>query len=260
MDGTLLDATGAIPDSFWPVFHALRSHGLQVAVASGRQYASLRRLFNAEAPDMIYIAENGAHVVRDGTEVSSSPLDPALCARVVDTARALAKQRDLGLVWCGRDSAYVERDDPAFLAEARRYYSDLIPGANLNACPEEALKFSVLDLEGASDQVVESLTEAADPCNVVRASRTWVDIMDPAINKGVGIRALQQELGIPAAQTMAFGDYLNDLELMDAAHYSYAMANAHPDVIARARYRAPSNAEHGVITILARLLVTLEAA
>jgi hydroxymethylpyrimidine pyrophosphatase-like HAD family hydrolase len=65
---------------------------------------------------------------------------------------------------------------------------------------------------------------------------------------------LQKALGVTPAQTAAFGDYLNDLEMLQAADLSYAVANAHPDVARVARYTAPSNLEEGVITVLHRLL------
>jgi hydroxymethylpyrimidine pyrophosphatase-like HAD family hydrolase len=40
---------------------------------------------------------------------------------------------------------------------------------------------------------------------------------------------------------------MNDIEMMGAAYYSYAMENAFPPVKEAARFVAPSNAEHGVI-------------
>ena len=46
----------------------------------------------------------------------------------------------------------------------------------------------------------------------------------------------------------------DDLEMLRAADRSYAMADAHPDVAAVARHRAPSNAEAGVVSVLERLL------
>ena len=45
---------------------------------------------------------------------------------------------------------------------------------------------------------------------------------------------------------MAFGDYLNDIELLRTAGESYAMANAHEQLAALAKYRCPSNDEDGV--------------
>ena len=58
---------------------------------------------------------------------------------------------------------------------------------------------------------------------------------------------------------MVFGDYLNDLERLDAADWSFAMANAHPEVVRRARHMAPSNDnndnnDNGVLRTIARVL------
>jgi hydroxymethylpyrimidine pyrophosphatase-like HAD family hydrolase len=41
---------------------------------------------------------------------------------------------------------------------------------------------------------------------------------------------IQKRFGIKTDETMAFGDYLNDLEMLQQAGYSFAMANAHPDI------------------------------
>lgn len=89
---------------------------------------------------------------------------------------------------------------------------------------------------------------------VVVSGDHWVDIMNLTANKGEGIRHLQQSLGITRAQTMVFGDFLNDLEMMDAGEYSFAMANAHPALRARARYVAPSNTQNGVVRTIASVL------
>jgi len=48
-------------------------------------------------------------------------------------------------------------------------------------------------------------------------------------------------------QDMVFGDFLNDLEMMDAATYSFAMANAHPLLKEQASWVAPTNNANGVV-------------
>jgi len=58
----------------------------------------------------------------------------------------------------------------------------------------------------------------------------------------------------PPEQTAAFGDYLNDAELLAAAGTSYAMANGHPQLKAAADHIAPSNEENGVVRVLQQLL------
>ena len=53
---------------------------------------------------------------------------------------------------------------------------------------------------------------------------------------------------------MAFGDYLNDLEMMSSAYHSYAMENAHDDLKKVARFRAKSNDESGVVHAIKAML------
>ena len=62
------------------------------------------------------------------------------------------------------------------------------------------------------------------------------------------------DLGVEAADVIAFGDMPNDLPMLAWAGTSYAMADAHPDVAAVARHRAPSNADAGVVTVIEGLL------
>ena len=53
---------------------------------------------------------------------------------------------------------------------------------------------------------------------------------------------------------MAFGDYFNDVGMLDAAYYSFAMDNAHPDIRAHARFVAPPNTANGVVRTIRSVL------
>lgn len=254
MDGTLLDETGGIPDAFWPLLARLVERGMVFAPASGRQYTALAGMFAQAGPGVALIAENGAYVVRDGQEVSSSLVDAEFSAHAVEVAREVAKVHNIGLVWSGRRSAYVERADAAFVEQASWFYTSLEVVDDLMQVPEQALKFAVYDFDGGSAGSRALLTEALRPFQVVMSSEHWMDIMDPAVNKGVALRALRAAVGATPEQTMVFGDYLNDLEMFTEATHSFAMANAHPKLTRAARYIAPSNTDHGVITTMAQLL------
>ena len=72
--------------------------------------------------------------------------------------------------------------------------------------------------------------------------------------KGRALTALAEAMGVDKRQTAAFGDYLNDLELLEAAGTAWAMDNAHPDIKAIADHIAPPNTEAGVVTVLRTLL------
>jgi Cof subfamily protein (haloacid dehalogenase superfamily) len=258
MDGTLLDAAGQVPAELWPVLKRLRAQGLVFAVASGRQYPTLRRYFEPSPEGMAYIAENGAYVVRDGVEISANPIGSTVAIKAVTAIRAVRPTHDVGAVWSTRSAAYAERRDPAFLRAAETFYPCLTVVDDLLEIKEEAIKIAVYDSGDPEHGSARVLRVKSHPLKLVISSPHWLDIMDPAADKGAALRALQATLGVTPDQTMAFGDYLNDLELMDAATHSFAMANAHPAVIRRAEHLAPSNDEHGVVAVLTELVEQLD--
>ncbi|MFF3908017.1 Cof-type HAD-IIB family hydrolase [Streptomyces sp. NPDC001848] len=255
MDGTLLDGGGRLPEGLWPLLAELRRRDVLFSPASGRQYATLARQFAEAGDGMVFVAENGTYVVRDGVELSSDPLDPTVAARVVATTRRLvADGVDVGAVLCGKKSAYVERTDEAFLTEVRRYYALLRTVDDLTTVDDEFLKVALYDFGPVARTTAPALEPLTSTHQVVVSSDHWVDIMNRTANKGAALRRLQSDLGITPAQTLAFGDYHNDLEMLDAAEWSFAMTNAHPDVRRRARYLAPPNTENGVLRTITRLL------
>ncbi|MGW7418750.1 HAD hydrolase family protein, partial [Streptomyces sp. NPDC054813] len=133
------------------------------------------------------------------------------------------------------------------------------PGPHVNpppppAGPHDVIKVALFDFGPAERTTAPALAGFAGTHQVVVSGEHWVDVMNRTANKGTALRGLQRELGITPAQTMVFGDYLNDLEMLDAAEWSFAMANAHPDVISRARHLAPSNNDNGVLRTVARVL------
>ncbi|MFI5972807.1 Cof-type HAD-IIB family hydrolase [Streptomyces sp. NPDC051452] len=255
MDGTLLDDAGNPPAQLPQLLAQLRQRGILFSPASGRQYATLARLFEGFDDGMAYIAENGTHVVRDGQEIGSDPLDPAVAARLVKTARRLADDGvDIGAVVCAKNCAYTERTDDAFLAEVAKYYVAHQNVEDATTVEGEINKVALFDFGPAARATAPALAEFADTHQVVVSSEHWIDVMSRTANKGAALRRLQHDLGITPSQTLVFGDYLNDLEMLDAAEWSFAMSNAHPDVLERARHVAPSNNDNGVLRTIERLL------
>jgi Cof subfamily protein (haloacid dehalogenase superfamily) len=255
LDGTLLGSDGEVPTGLWPILRTMRERGIVFAPASGRQYATLLRLFEQAAEGMPFIAENGTFVVRDNQEISSAPLAAGTVTAALVSLEALrTRGGDIGVVVCGKRRAFVERTDELFLEEVRKYYVAFDTVADLRAVEEEAIKLAVFDFGDAAVSTAASLASVAETNQVVVSGPHWVDVMARGANKGTALRALQAELGITRDQTAAFGDYLNDLEMLQAAGLSYAMENAHPDVKEAARFRAPHHEVGGVITVLTQLL------
>ena len=105
MDGTLLDDQKRFPPKLDELLDELDSRGIVFAPASGRQVWTLLDMF-PNRPGMTVIAENGAIVMKDGVEVSSSPLDHETVSRAIDLVRTEVKAgRNAGLLLCGKQFA-----------------------------------------------------------------------------------------------------------------------------------------------------------
>ena len=248
MDGTLLDDEHAIHDEFWPLIDALHARGIVFCPASGRQYSNLLERFEPIADEVIFISENGTYVVRNGIELCSDGLETPVARALVRVVRELKSGiADVGAVLCGKHSAYVERRDEPFLEQVRKYYHRLEIVDDLLAVEDDFIKVAVFDFESAERVSVQAFDPFRKTHQVVVSGANWMDVMALQANKGKALRLVQQALGVSREQTMVFGDYLNDLEMMDAAAYSFAMANAHPLLKERARYLSPGNTDNGVV-------------
>lgn len=253
MDGTLLNSEGHVPEGFWGLLNQLRARGVAFAPASGRQLATLKVQFERAGEPISFIAENGTIVVHDGEIISLTTLDPDAVHAIINAVRTSGV--DMGVVVCRPECAYVERHDAAFRSEGSKYYLSLAEIEDLHeVVNDEVIKVAVFTFGDAETQVAPILREAAPSQKVVVSGKNWVDVMDQSADKGRALEKLCDAMGIPVSQSLAFGDYLNDMELLQAAGTSYAMANAHPDIMAIADKMAPSNADAGVLLVLKEML------
>lgn len=255
MDGTLLDDENAIHDDFWPLIDQLHARGILFCPASGRQYYSLLQRFKPIADELIFIAENGTFVVQKGVELSSDCLTASATHELIREARALkAREKDVRAVLCGKRSAYVESGDIAFFEEIVKYNYRLAQVDDLMTVEDDILKLAVFTVRSSETVIYPAFRRFYATHQVVVSGEHWLDVMAPQANKGAGIRHIQKKLGISRDQTMVFGDFLNDLEMMDEASYSFAMANAHPQLKARARFLSPGNTDNGVVRTIKSVL------
>lgn len=255
MDGTLLDDEHAIHDDFWPLIEELHRRDIIFCPASGRQYYSLLERFAPVADDLIFIAENGTYVVQQERELSSDCLALADARALLAAYRELREQEaDVSAVLCGKRSAYIEGGTPEFHAEVGKYYPRLEVASDLLMIEDDILKVAFFTPRSSEALIYPAFRPFSAQHQVVVSGAHWLDVMAAGVNKGSGIRHIQQMLGITAEQTMVFGDFLNDLEMMDEARYSFAMANAHPQLKERANYLAPGNTDNGVVRTIKAVL------
>lgn len=251
LDGTLLNDRKEVPPDFVPAVEALYRRGVRFVLASGRQYFNLAAMFASVADKLFYFAENGG-LVFDGAEmISCSPIPDDILPGLCRAGAAIGAP----LVLSGVQSAYIgsscgatARENTAMYYRKRTFADD--PLAAARAAGDSVVKVAVFDAVDAAVRCEPEFAQFRPRLKVTLAGRNWVDVMRADVNKGIALEFLQHRLGIAPEQCMAFGDYPNDLEMLRQAGFGFAMANSHPDLLAAAKYRAPSNEQDGVMRVL----------
>jgi hydroxymethylpyrimidine pyrophosphatase-like HAD family hydrolase len=77
-----------------------------------------------------------------------------------------------------------------------------------------------------------------------------VEIAAAGVSKAAALAELCEELGVMPAEVVAFGDYPNDLPMLEWAGHAVAVANAHPEVLAAVTEVTASNDDDGVAVVL----------
>ena len=86
------------------------------------------------------------------------------------------------------------------------------------------------------------------------SSKNWLDISDQQATKGNALIKIQKLLNISREETLVFGDYHNDIEMLKEADFSFSMKNAHKDITRIANYTTESNDHFGVERVLSDLV------
>lgn len=244
MDGTLLNDEKKIDDRFWGVHDRLTKKGIHFLIASGRQYYNIFEYVKHLKSNIIILAENGSIIMEDGKELFSKCLPKEDAIKLIEVGRKIPTGH---LIFCGKKKAYIEDTIPEFIVELEKYYKEYEVVRDITKVDDEALKITVCDLTGAEKNSYPYYREYCDKYKVAISGEIWVDVVDKDINKGLALKILQKKLGIKKSETMVFGDYLNDYELMQQGDYSFAMDNAHPDLKAIAKYNGGDNNDAGVV-------------
>ncbi|WP_234734168.1 Cof-type HAD-IIB family hydrolase [Tellurirhabdus bombi] len=252
MDGTLLNTKGELGPTFFTVFSQLKNQGILFAAASGRQFFNLQKRFDLIKDEMIFIAENGSYVVYKETELLVQDLPADTVKELIQIARTIPNTFP---IICGKKRAYIETSDPELVNRLRLYFERFeIVNDLLDVKDDQFLKVTVCDLSGSEKNSYPYFQHLSDALQVKVSGPIWLDMSHKLADKGRALNVVQAHFGVTFDQTMVFGDYLNDLEMMQQAHHSYAMANAHPDVKKVAQFTAKSNDENGVLEVISEFL------
>lgn len=247
MDGTLLDSNKNLPRDFIPW---VSNHSeIQTVIASGRQYYTLREAFAPIKEQLIFIAENGGLVFEEEQVIYKNEIskeDILCCLDALDGIPGIA------LILCGAKSAYMKHGSEIVEKNGHMYYARLQFTEDLYTCVEkdDIVKIAIFVEEEKAEEFLRNFPKMPDNLLAALSGDSWIDISNKSVNKGEAIQAIQSHLNISQKESMAFGDYLNDYEMLLYCEESYAMENAHPKLKKIAKHIAASNDDQGVMRVL----------
>ncbi|WP_308993200.1 Cof-type HAD-IIB family hydrolase [Mariniflexile litorale] len=252
MDGTLLNHKNEVSHRFFSQFKELKKRNIHFVAASGRQYQSIIEKLDAIKNDISIIAENGGMMKYDNEE----HILLKLTSENITTSIGILRQiNGAHIVLCGRKSAYIETSNPDFISKFTKYYSEYQIVKDLTQVTNDNfLKIAVFHFECSEENILPHLTALKNDMQIIVSGKNWLDISHIKANKGYALSILQKKLGVTKEETMVFGDYNNDLQMLELAYFSYAMENAHAEVKKTARFETKSNSEEGVELILEQLI------
>lgn len=247
LDGTLLPPSKILPLQTFAYIEKLAKKGIIFAPASGRQLPNLKKLFEPVLDKIAIIAENGGLVWYGGEIIYTDPTPADGVKYALDIIRA---QSELYPLLSCADCAYYESDHEPFINKVKASYSSTKKVENLDEAASEqtVLKISIWDgLAPCAEHGGKILTPLIKGLRTIVSGYDWMDVSVAHANKGRALQALMQALGVNRDECAAFGDHMNDYEMLLAAGKPYVTANAFPALREKIGEVILSNAEFGVL-------------
>jgi len=273
LDGTLLDRAGRVPEAHREAVLEAREHGLEVVIATGRNWAESADALRSIDDHGVMICAGGAmlcgslegEVIRSRTLPSDRVAD--IAERIIAHGHLAHLLQDHGR--CEVDYILVGRSEPDpattwWLREhdVRARFVDDLDGIDLTTTMRVGTVGTSSTLHSAVDEVRATWGDAITLQHwpaVVESAATGttthlLEIFDRGVDKWAMIVELIADRGLRPEQVVAIGDGLNDVMMVREAGTGIAMGQADPRVGEVADHVVASNEEAGVAEAIRHVL------
>ncbi len=269
LDGTLLDADHRVPQRNREALHRAHAAGIRVVLCTGRSFVETLPVLDEIGLDLdAAVTASGAIVI---DVASSRTIQRASIAR--DTSLELTAwfaRRGYPVLWLlDREQAGFdgyEFDGPRRCAGYDRWLERTpCDVKRLTGVPDEfsePVRISVIDqrhvLSGISQELRREFNGRLTH-NHLRAPTYDVSVIEafaPQVNKWYGIQALCRRWNIDPRRTVAIGDDVNDIDMLQSAGLGAVVANAMPEARQAADREIAANNACGVADLVDEILRT----
>lgn len=258
LDDTLLDKNLQISEENRQALALARRAGVAVTLATGRMYRSALPFAQELEIDAPLITYQGALVKHPVTQevLLHRPVPLQYALDIIARVNTLGYHINVYL----DDRLYVERHTEEMLlyqsisrvnAEA---VGPLIPF--LKQAGEEPTKVLVIAREEQLDELAGELRSLyGEKLHITKSKPYFLEFSHPGATKGHALASVAAYCGLEPGEVIAVGDSYNDLEMIDWAGLGVVVANARPEIQARADYVTASNEENGVARVVEKFIL-----
>jgi Cof subfamily protein (haloacid dehalogenase superfamily) len=258
LDDTLLRDDLTISSYSQEVIQKVREAGVAVTLATGRMFPSAFAYAEQLGFEMPLITYQGALIKNafSGEVIYCCPLQREAAQLVIEYGR----KHKLHINFYLDDKLYVERITPQGEHYERHVGVPFTKVDDLEELLAAGLPYKLLLIDDEERlpehklQLQELFAAEGLDVYLAKSKPTYLEVNDPQATKGNALRKLADRLGVQREEVMACGDSFNDLDMLEYAGIGVAVANAYPEVRARARYVTASNNDDGVALALVKFI------
>lgn len=268
LDGTILDADGRPHLADAEALKALSTAGVPATIVTGRAYPRMREIARSLGVLGPVACLDGGHIVNTGSDETT--VFHEIPVATVDSVLSRLSRTALHVCVCGRHTVLHEpaSEDFARLLLRRSERTHAIAsllGPELERCDGISAVFAFGlrdDVEHGADSIDADITVGVLPLRANRPRGLWVLVARPnEASKGAALEHLAAIYGVDMAQTVAVGDWLNDIPMLSIAGTSFAMKHATADVQSAATHVVPRTTDDGgAVAWIARKYFGVEVA
>ncbi len=257
VDGTLINRRGVLTERTASALRALAEAGVITALATGRPWPQAQSVVRQASGVSYAVCLNGA-VVMDavaGEQIADRAMTHIEAIEAAEIARKLVPDVRLGLDLADGRHVWEHRFAPAMPVDLLADISVERVDDALSAVDGPVLTWLVHAPSVDTLTIIDELAPDMPLGTEIRPSGLdMAEIAAAGVSKSAGLEIICRRYGFDAAEVLAFGDGLNDIDMLRWAGQAVAMSNA-PDSVRDAADRiAPSNEDDGVAVVVEAML------
>ncbi|GGE40831.1 phosphatase [Pullulanibacillus camelliae] len=239
LDGTILNSHKKIPESTREAIRILRQKGVTPAIATGRA-PFMFEWIRQELGINTFVSFNGQYVVHEGKEVYKNPI----ALQNLVQLKKIADQHEHPLVFLSHEGMGAENATHPFIKEGFASLKEKAPQYAPDYYKTHPIYQGLLfSKPGEAESYLSKLVSF----DSIQWHEYSLDILPKGGSKAEGIKKLIEYLGIKREETAAFGDGLNDIQMLTFVGQGIAMGNGHIKAKKAADHITDSSDEDGIM-------------